>query len=46
MVIDICDMHKNYAGSAFEKPINRITHYAFGNAADFLFIFFFFLIQV
>lgn len=35
MVISICDMHKNYADNVFEKSINRITCYVFGNAAGF-----------
>lgn len=36
MVIDICDTHNNYAGTAFKMPINRIAHYIFGKETDFL----------
>lgn len=36
MVIDICDIHNNEAGTAFEKLINRIAHYVFGKETGLL----------
>lgn len=36
MVIDICDTRNNYAGTAFEKAINRIAHYIFGKETGVL----------
>lgn len=38
MVIDICDICNNYAGTAFEKAINRIAHYIFGKETGVLFL--------